>query len=190
MREFLVEELASLGFQVDSEADGLRMLARIQADEASRPDLILTDHRMEGADGSAVLAAARARWPDLPVVAVSATPQEAPTLDGGGYDASLLKPINLVELRHVLGRLLHLSTQQPASEAAPASPSLPRLSRAELEQVQRLLDIGGISDLMDWARAIQARDPAFKDFSEQVRRLARLGDLAAIGKLCERMPVA
>lgn len=144
IREFLVEELASLGFQVDSEADGLRMLARIQADDASRPDLILTDHRMEGADGSAVLAAARARWPDLPVVAVSATPQEAPTLDGGGYDASLLKPINLVELRHVLGRLLHLSTQQPASEAAPASASLPRLSRAELEQVQRLLDIGGI----------------------------------------------
>ncbi len=178
IREFLVEELASLGFQVDSEADGLRMLARIQADDASRPDLILTDHRMEGADGSAVLAAAR---PDLPVVAVSATPQEAPTLDGGGYDASLLKPINLVELRHVLGRLLHLSTQQPASEAAPASASLPRLSRAELEQVQRLLDIGGISDLMDWARAIQARDPAFKDFSEQVQRLARQGDLAAIG---------
>ena len=50
--------------------------------------------------------------------------------------------------------------------------------------------IGGISDLMDWARAIQARDPAFTDFSQQVQRLARLGDLAAIGKLCERMPVA
>lgn len=56
--------------------------------------------------------------------------------------------------------------------------------------MQRLLDIGGISDLMDWARAIQARDPAFTDFSQQVQRLARLGDLAAIGKLCERMPVA
>jgi N-acetylglucosamine kinase-like BadF-type ATPase len=67
---------------------------------------------------------------------------------------------------------------------------MPRLSRAELEQVQRLLDIGGISDLMDWARAVQARDPAFADFSQQVQRLARLGDLAAIGKLCERMPVA
>lgn len=190
IREFLVEELASLGFQVESEADGLRMVARIQADDAQRPDLILTDHRMEGADGSAVLAAARARWPDLPVVAVSATPQEAPTPDGAGYDASLLKPINLVELRHVLGRLLQLPTQQIAREAALVSAPMPCLSRAELEQVQRLLDIGGISDLMDWARAIQARDPAFTDFSQQVQRLARLGDLAAIGKLCERMPVA
>ena len=79
---------------------------------------------------------------------------------------------------------------QAASEAATGSAPLPRLSRAELEQVRRLLDIGGISDLMDWARAIQARDPAFKDFSLQVQRLARLGDLAAIGTLCERMPVA
>lgn len=190
IREFLVEELASLGFAVESEADGRGMVARIRADDARRPDLILTDHRMEGADGAAVLAAAHARWPDLPVVAVSATPQEAPTLDGAGYDASLLKPIDLVELRHVLARLLHLSTQQAASEAATGSAPLPRLSRAELEQVRRLLDIGGISDLMDWARAIQARDPAFKDFSLQVQRLARLGDLAAIGTLCERMPVA
>ncbi|WYX09139.1 hypothetical protein WJ978_26415 [Achromobacter xylosoxidans] len=56
--------------------------------------------------------------------------------------------------------------------------------------MQRLLDIGGISDLMDWARAVQARDPAFTDFSQQVQRLARQGDLAAIGELCGRMPVA
>ncbi|WP_241137261.1 hybrid sensor histidine kinase/response regulator, partial [Achromobacter xylosoxidans] len=60
IREFLVEELASLGFLVESEADGRGMVARIQADDARRPDLILTDHRMEGADGSAVLRAARA----------------------------------------------------------------------------------------------------------------------------------
>lgn len=190
IREFLVEELASLGFLVESEADGRGMVARIQADDARRPDLILTDHRMEGADGSAVLRAARARWPDLPVVAVSATPQETPPLDGAGYDASLLKPINLVELRHLLGRLLHLATNPAANEPAPAASPLPRLSRAELEQVQRLLDIGGISDLMDWARAVQARDPAFTDFSQQVQRLARQGDLAAIGELCGRMPVA
>lgn len=190
IREFLVEELASLGFLVESEADGRGMVARIQAEDAHRPDLILTDHRMEGADGAAVLRAAHARWPDLPVVAVSATPQETAALDGVGYDASLLKPINLVELRHLLGRLLRLPMTPKASEPAPASSPMPRLSRADVEQVRRLLDIGGISDLMDWARAVQARDPAFTDFSQQVQRLARQGDLVAIGELCGRMPVA
>ncbi|MBR8655665.1 hybrid sensor histidine kinase/response regulator [Achromobacter sp. Marseille-Q0513] len=190
IREFLVEELASLGFQVESEADGLAMVTRIQADDARRPDLILTDHRMEGADGSAVLAAARERWPGLPVVAVSATPQDALALDGSGYDASLLKPISLAELRHVLGRLLHLPMIQAGNETAPVARQLPRLSRAEQEQVQLLLDSGAISDLMDWARAARARDPAFKDFSEQVQRLARQGDIAAIRELCERMRAA
>ncbi|MNJ55237.1 hypothetical protein D3C77_507150 [compost metagenome] len=63
----------------------------------------------------------------------------------------------------------------------------PRLSDADLAQVQLLLDSGAISDLIDWAQALQARDAAFKDFSEQLRRMARQGDIAAIRKLCETM---
>jgi signal transduction histidine kinase/CheY-like chemotaxis protein len=187
IREFLVEELASMGFQVDSEAGGQAMVARIQADDAHRPDLILTDHRMDGVDGSAVLAAARARWPDLPVVAVSATPHDTLAVGGAGYDASLLKPISLVELRHVLGRLLNLPIKQSSNEVESASPQIPQLSSAELAQVQLLLESGAISDLIDWAQALQTRDAAFKDFSEQLRRMARQGDLAAIRKLCETM---
>ncbi len=187
IREFLVEELASMGFQVDSEAGGQGMVARIQADDARRPDLILTDHRMDGVDGSAVLAAARARWPDLPVVAVSATPHDTQALGGAGYDASLLKPINLVELRHVLGRLLNLSIKPSSNEMDSAPPQTAHLSDAELAQVQLLLESGAISDLIDWAQALQARDAAFKDFSEQLRRMARQGDIAAIRKLCETM---
>lgn len=186
IREFLVEELASLGFQVDSEADGLGMVARIQS-AARRPDLILTDHRMEGADGAAVLAAARARWPDVPVVAVSATAHDTLSADGAGYDASLLKPISLVELRHVLGRLLQLPMQQAGDEATAIAPPARRLSEAELAQVTLLLDSGAISDLMDWARAAQARDPAFKSVSEPMQRLARQGDIAAIRELCLRL---
>ncbi|MNL29724.1 Sensor protein EvgS precursor [compost metagenome] len=187
IREFLVEELASMGFQVDSEAGGQGMVARIQADDARRPDLILTDHRMDGVDGSAVLAAARARWPDLPVIAVSATPHDTQALGGAGYDASLLKPINLVELRHVLGRLLNLSIKPSSNEMDSAPPQTAHLSDAELAQVQLLLESGAISDLIDWAQALQARDAAFKDFSEQLRRMARQGDIAAIRKLCETM---
>ncbi|MDX3984420.1 MAG: hybrid sensor histidine kinase/response regulator [Achromobacter sp.] len=189
IREFLVEELASMGFQVDSEADGRGMVARIQAQDARRPDLILTDHRMEGVDGSVVLAAARARWPDLPVVAVSATPHDTLALGGARYDASLLKPISLVELRHVLGRLLNLTIKAVGDEGKPASlPSFaPRLSDAELAQVQVLLDSGAISDLIDWSRALQARDAAFKDFCVALQRLAKQGDIGAIRKLCETM---
>ena len=57
-------------------------------------------------------------------------------------------------------------------------------SDVERDQVQRLLDSGAISDLMDWARTVQAGDPAFKDFADKIRHLARLGDLAAIRELC------
>ncbi|OZI44906.1 hybrid sensor histidine kinase/response regulator [Bordetella genomosp. 5] len=185
IREFLVEELTSLGFAVESEADGLGMLARIQRADAPRPDLILTDHRMEGADGAAVLAAARARWPEVPVVAVSATPHDTRSGGGAGYDASLLKPISLVDLRHVLARLLRLSVNEVAAPA-PVSASAPRLSADDLRQLHALLDSGAISDLMDWARALRARDPALDALGEQIRGLARLGDLGAIRALCER----
>ncbi|MFJ1298702.1 ATP-binding protein [Pseudomonadota bacterium AL_CKDN230030165-1A_HGKHYDSX7] len=184
IREFLVEELTSLGFQVESEADGLGMVARVQETEAQPPDLILTDHRMEGADGSVVLAAVRARWPEVPVVAVSATPHDTRVGGGEGYDASLLKPISLVELRHVLGRLLRLPMNEAAPPAAPQAVA-PRLSDTDLQQVRTLLDSGAISDLMDWARSAQARDPALKEVGEQICRLARLGDLAGIRSLCE-----
>ena len=187
IREFLCEELASLGFLVDSEADGRAMVARIQAEDAVRPDLILTDHRMEGADGSAVLAAARGRWPGLPVVAVSATAHETQALGRDGYDASLLKPISLVELRHVLGRLLQLTVNPARDGATAVSPQAPRMSDADREQVQRLLDSGAISDLMDWARTVQARDPVFQEVGGHLLRLARLGDIAAIRALCESM---
>lgn len=186
IREFLVEELASLGFQVDSESDGLGMVARIETD-ARRPDLILTDHRMEGADGSAVLAAARKRWPDVPVVAVSATAHDTLDVGHAGYDASLLKPISLVDLRHVLGRLLQLPMIQAGDEPQPVPAAAPQLSAAELAQVTVLLDSGAISDLMDWARAVLARDPALKPFSEHIQRLARQGDIAAIRELCLTM---
>lgn len=187
IREFLVEELASMGFQVDSEADGQGMVARIGAEDARRPDLILTDHRMEGVDGPAVLAAARARWPDLPVIAVSATPHDTQAWGGAGYDASLLKPISLVELRHVLSRLLHLPIKHAGNDVEAVTQPTPRLSDADLAQVRLLLDSGAISDLIDWALALRVRDAALKDFSEQLRRMARQGDIAAIRKLCEGM---
>ncbi|MDM8358891.1 response regulator [Pandoraea communis] len=40
-----------------------------------RPDLVVTDPMMPNADGLAVARTTRCRWPDMPVLAISASPQ-------------------------------------------------------------------------------------------------------------------
>lgn len=190
IRDFLAEELASLGFGVESEGDGLAMLARIQAPDATPPDLILTDHHMAGADGTAVLAAARGRWPGVPVVAVSATPHATGSADdasdGPAYDASLLKPVNLAELRNTLARLLDLP-RTDAAQSALAAPHAGMLlpSADALAHGRRLLDSGAVTDLLDWADGLQAEDARLAPFCDEARRLARMGDLAGLQALCE-----
>lgn len=188
IRDFLVEELASLGFEVESSEDGLAMLARIAFPGAQAPDLILTDHHMAGADGLAVLAAARQRWENVPVVVVSATPHVAADAAEAGalaYDASLLKPVNLAELRNTLMRLLALPRAQAEPAAMADSDSRPQRPGADaLADGRRLLDSGAVSDLLDWADGLQAQDARLAGFCEEVRRLARMGDLQGLQDLC------
>ncbi|SAI70099.1 virulence sensor protein [Bordetella ansorpii] len=187
IRDFLVEELASLGFEVESSDDGLAMLARIALPDAQAPDLILTDHDMAGADGMAVLAAAKQRWGNVPVVVVSATPHVAEDDAEAGvlaYDASLLKPVNLAELRNTLARLLALPRSQAMPAVAEPRNGPQRPGAEALANGRRLLDSGAVSDLVDWADGLQAEDARLAVFCEEVRRLARMGDLQGLQGLC------
>lgn len=188
IRDFLTDELASLGFEVESEGDGRAMIERIASGGAPGPDLIMTDHMMPDADGIAVLAAARCHLPGVPVMVLSAVPQAMGA--GGaregeramrGYDASLLKPVNLAELRNTLARLLTLAR---IPEGALAGEALVSPAAAELAGARRLIDLGAISDLIDWAEALGARVPACRAFTQQAGVLARMGDLEALRALC------
>jgi CheY-like chemotaxis protein len=86
-------------------AAGLDMIDRTQI------DAIVTDMNMPGTSGAQLIAEARARWPDLPIVAISGshTAEGQSMLDQAralGADALVAKPFRAAALREVLQSLL------------------------------------------------------------------------------------
>ncbi|VVE00114.1 hybrid sensor histidine kinase/response regulator [Pandoraea fibrosis] len=188
IRQFLHDELASLGFTVRTFSDGVALIAELGNPEPTRPNLVITDHMMPNADGLAVARATRRRWPDMPVLAISASPQ---IVAGSGYDACLLKPIELADLRNTLARLLNLhrddalaGAQDRADAGHPDDGPLLRPSRDHLVQARQLIAMGAITDLMDWARDLSDQSPQFDGFARHVHQLAQRGDLAGLAELC------
>ncbi len=113
VRELLLAELSGLGFSVTALADGSAALERLGASQEPAPDLLLTDLRMPGLDGLALLRLARARWPDLPVLLLTSAPEVLADQDHG-FSAVLDKPVSLAELRLTLARLLGLAVEAAA----------------------------------------------------------------------------
>ena len=82
-------------------ADALRLM------EAEPPDLVISDIQMPGMDGIAFLKAIRERFPDLPVVLMTAyatVNTAVAALHNRAYDY-LEKPIQLEELQACLDRV-------------------------------------------------------------------------------------
>ncbi|BDD92756.1 hypothetical protein PanNE5_21960 [Pandoraea sp. NE5] len=189
IRQFLHDELASLGFTVRTFGDGVALIAALGNAHQTAPDLVLTDHMMPNADGLAVAHATRRRWPDVPVLAVSASPQ---MVEGSGYDACLLKPIELADLRNALARLLGLArtdAHEGGADRDEASPmrdtSWARPSGEHLHQARQLIAMGAMTDLMEWARELSDHVPTLDGFARQVHQLAQRGDLAGLTALCQ-----
>ena len=121
IRELLAEELRVTGFDVITSADGADFLERMRMPWAAPPSLVLTDSLMPGADGTAVLHAVRERWPGVPVVLLSATQQTMESMGAArdeGFDASLMKPVSLLDLRITLAHLLCIETGDASSTQA------------------------------------------------------------------------
>ncbi|WP_047243316.1 response regulator, partial [Chromobacterium subtsugae] len=180
IRRLLADELTGQGFAVDASENGLELIRKMQR-LSSSPDLILTDHMMPGANGLAVLAEARQRLPGVPVVAISALPQP---IGPQSYDASLLKPINLAELRNTLASLLQLGGP-PFAETPPDASHAQRPDASQLEEARRLISLGAMTDLLDWAEHIAQDNLRCQDFIERLRQLVRQGELSSLQALCE-----
>jgi signal transduction histidine kinase/CheY-like chemotaxis protein len=69
IREQIVETLRDLGCEVIEAADGPTAIQTLR--ERSAIDLLITDVGLPGANGRQVAAAARAVWPDLPVLLIT-----------------------------------------------------------------------------------------------------------------------
>ena len=103
-REFLVEALQALGFDVHPVEDGE---AAITAMQRRVFDIVVTDLRMPKADGLAVLAASKVANPDRPVVLVTAygTMHTAVAAMRQGADDVLEKPVVLDDLELTMTRV-------------------------------------------------------------------------------------
>ncbi|GIL02542.1 MAG: sigma-54-dependent Fis family transcriptional regulator [Alphaproteobacteria bacterium] len=100
--------LAASGFAVDAAAGGGEALAILSADQARAVDVLVTDIRMPGIDGMALLDRARRLDPELPVVLLTGHGDVALAVEAmraGAHDF-LEKPYNAEHLVAVLDRAI------------------------------------------------------------------------------------
>src|SRR4029079_497692 len=105
LREAVAEQLADRGFSVEQAETGEQALARL-ADFAF--DVIVTDLRLPGIDGSAVVEAAVARYPDIIAIVVTGygTVKDAVQAIKRGAADFVNKPFQIDELLHALDSAL------------------------------------------------------------------------------------
>jgi two-component system, NtrC family, response regulator AtoC len=105
LRQAIAEQLSDRGYHVEQAESGEAAIARL-ADFAF--DIIITDLRLPGVDGSAVIEAAVARYPDIIAIVVTGygTVKDAVEAIKRGASDFVSKPFQIDELLHVLGSSL------------------------------------------------------------------------------------
>lgn len=182
IRSMLCAELSGLGFAVASIGNGQEAIEHIKRPATKAPDLILTDLQMPFADGKAVLKMARAKWPNIPVVLLTATHNWASNKDAG-FSGVLPKPVSLTLLRQSVASLLGLDANAHSDGALPAAMVYPE--QKYLNEALMLIRMGAISDLVDWATALANKHAQWSAFAERAKDLADRGNLKALALLCE-----
>src|SRR5438552_18171083 len=101
LRQAIAEQLADRGYHVEQAESGETAVARL-ADFAF--DIIITDLRLPGMDGSAVVEAAVARYPDIVAIVVTGygTMKDAVEAIKRGASDFVNKPFQIDELLHAL----------------------------------------------------------------------------------------
>src|SRR5258706_7964381 len=105
LRQAIAEQLADRGYRVEQADSGEMAIAKL-ADFAF--DIIITDLRLPGVDGSAVVEAAVARYPHIIAIVITGygTVKDAvEAIKRGAYDF-VNKPFQIDELLHVLDSAL------------------------------------------------------------------------------------
>jgi len=95
VRQFIVECLEILGYTVEQAENGWFGLEKLQA---GRFDLLIVDFLMPGMNGAEVIAAARERHPDLPILMATGYADMQAVEKVIALDAVLRKPFQISEL--------------------------------------------------------------------------------------------
>ena len=131
-------------------------------------DVVISDIRLPGQSGTELIAAAKSRWPDTEVIAVTGindagVAAEALTAGANGY---LFKPFEIASLRTELVEALARRDAHKVARSNTAPRTEEELSRAE--QAREVL-VEGARSLV---RAIEIRDPYASGHAERVSALS------------------
>jgi len=173
-RAVVVQMLEALGFLAVAVDDGAAALAAVESAGAAF-DLVLMDAVMPVMDGIDAIAALKAdpRHRHIPVIAVSAnvSGHNRARCLAAGADAFLDKPLNLNRLQGEAGRLLALRwIVEPVEEGALVPMVYP--PAAAIAVLHGLALQGNMRDLALRAAQLQAQDPRYAPFAQQVQDLA------------------
>lgn len=104
----LAKMLREDGYLVETAADGAAAIARLA--RGDRPDVVVVDYRLPHADGLAVAAFARARFPNIPLIVVTGWAEVVAGSDTGLDPKPLVlgKPINYTDLSTEIARLTRM----------------------------------------------------------------------------------
>lgn len=106
--ELLDDELTDMGFDVEL---AVTTEAFAQRASGSAPAIIVTDYQLPGASGDEVLRMARAQWPMVPVILLSAVQNSSLRAEESSptrFSAYLSKPVDRLELRTTVAELCNL----------------------------------------------------------------------------------
>jgi DNA-binding NtrC family response regulator len=123
LRAMLEEMLRAEGWSVVGLDNGARAVERLRSGE--RVDVVLTDWRLPGADGLAVLEAARAADPTLPVVVMTAfgSIETAVAAMKKGAEDFITKPVDPDLLRLLVARAIERRSKERESLLFAEAPS-------------------------------------------------------------------
>ncbi len=146
LRQDIIDELSSAGYEVVGAADGRKALALL---ESERPDLILCDISMPDLDGFGFLDTVRANRPDLadvPLVFLTALHEREAVIAGklAGADDYLVKPIDydllLATVKARLGQVERMGSKAEKDIAALRN-ALGRPAGERRSGIERILDM-------------------------------------------------
>ncbi|MGY3926130.1 sigma 54-interacting transcriptional regulator [Aeromonas simiae] len=127
--KLLTMRLRSEGYEVDTADSGEVALARLRQ---QRPDLVLTDLRMDGMDGLNLFERIQGEWLGMPVIIMTAhgTIPDAIEATRSGVFSFLTKPIDKTTLLQTLEQALHLTRPAMLDELEAKFPTRsPRLQQ-------------------------------------------------------------
>ncbi len=138
IRSHLATYLKGLGHAADTAVDGPAALALLGRREI---DVVLSDVRMAGMDGLALLREIRQRWPETVVVLMTAyatVAQAVEAMRAGAYDY-LVKPFSLDQVKLLIDRVLEVQTLRRENRVLRQVVEQPALLESASPIMQRVL---------------------------------------------------